>query len=51
MRRRALVLQQSGEPLRLGEFDVPAAEGGGLVAGRNYGTDLHLQRNLRETSQ
>jgi threonine dehydrogenase-like Zn-dependent dehydrogenase len=52
MRSRAVVLHQFGEPLRLDEFDVPPADGGGLVAASTYGgicgTDLHLQQGHLE---
>jgi threonine dehydrogenase-like Zn-dependent dehydrogenase len=48
MRSRAVVLHQFGEPLRLDEFEVPSAQGGGLVAASMYGgicgTDIHIQQ-------
>jgi D-arabinose 1-dehydrogenase-like Zn-dependent alcohol dehydrogenase len=43
-----VVLRRFGEPLVLGEFDVPPAPEGGLVVASTYGgicgTDIHLQR-------
>ncbi|MEE1782056.1 alcohol dehydrogenase catalytic domain-containing protein [Streptomyces sp. SP17BM10] len=45
---RAVVLEEFGRPLRLREFDLPAAPEGGLIVACSHGgvcgTDLHLQQ-------
>jgi threonine dehydrogenase-like Zn-dependent dehydrogenase len=47
-RARAVVLENFGEPLRLREFDVPAAPDRGMVVACSHGgicgTDLHLHQ-------